>query len=601
VAPSIIALVPAHGMVRVRSSIVGRSVTARATIWAMEPTPATPDGVPRPIAAWDLAADGRDSSGFGQHARVVGEVAFGVSADAAVHRPVARLRGAGHLEVVPTGLGTDPLTVTAWVNAAAAPTTVLGDAVSWFDGGCRHGFTLGFEHGSPCGSHGNDRTAWFGVDAGSQPLLTDHGRPGDASVMVCSLAAFGGSLYAATWEGGSAPLGRVFRRVDGGWEDCGSPWDANAVTRLAVHDGALYAGVSRLRGGGSGLDDSANQAPGGRILRYEGGRAWADMGALEGADSVAGLVPFGGALYAIPMYSEGIFRMEQPGDWRWCGTPGRRLLALGVHRGALYGAGNDHAHVDSAIALTRAGVVVPAREASGGGGVFRYDGGERWTSRGLQPDTTQIYSIETYGGEMYIGTWPNGLVFRAAGLDAPGDATWLSTGRLGDDTEVMNLQAYNGMLYGGTLPGARIHRYEGADGWRVIATVDDTPDVRYRRAASMVLFGGELFVGTLPSAHVHSMRAGAVASHDRSLGSGWHHLAGVRDGRGVTLYVDGGAVATSEGRIEGVLAPGPDTPLVLGGGPRADLEGELADVRLWDRALDGATIARIAAARGPGA
>lgn len=556
-------------------------------------------GMPSPNGAWDLDTDGRDSSGEGRHATVVGEVTFGPSNDPAMRRQVARLQGRGRLEVSLPASGTETRTIAAWVRPEPAATTVLGDVVSWFDPGHRHGFTLGLEHGSPCGSHGNDRTAWFGVDAGSQPILTDHGRPGTESVMVCSLAVFEGSLYAATWEAGPTPRGHVHRRVDEGWEDCGTPWDANAVTRLAVFDGALYAGVSRLKGGGSGLDDSANQSPGGRILRYAGGRAWEDMGGLGGADSVAGLVPFGGSLYAIPMYTEGLFRLEAPGDWRWCGSPGRRLLALGAHAGGLYGAGNDHAHVDSAIAMTKAGVVVPAREAAGGGGIFRYDDGERWVGRGMQPDTTQVYSIETYGGRMYIGTWPTGLVFRGDDLDAQGHATWTSVGRLGDDTEVMNLQAYNGMLYGGTLPGARIFRYDGDAQWRVVATVDETPDVRYRRAASMVLFGGELYVGTLPSAHVHSLKTGAVATHDRSLTSGWHHLAGVRDGRGVTLYVDGAAVATSEGDIEGTLVSTPGTPLVLGGGPRADLEGELADVRLWDQALDATAIGRIAREGGP--
>ncbi len=556
--------------------------------------------VPRPVGAWDLAADGRDAVERGRHATIVGEVMFGPSVDPAVRRPVARLAGTGRLEVPDLHLGTEACTVAAWVNAAAAPTTVLGDVVSWFDPGQRHGFTLGFEHGSPCGSHGNDRTTWFGVDTGSEPIVTDHGKPGDASVMMCSLAAYEGSLYAATWEAGPAPLGRVFRRIDGGWEDCGSPRDTNAVTRLAIHDGALYAAVSRLRGGGSGLEDSVNQVPGGRVLRYEGSRTWADMGVLEGADAIAALVPFAGSLYAIPMYSEGLFRMDGPGAWRWCGTPGRRLLALGAYAGALYGAGNDHAHVDSAIAMTKAGVVVPARESSGGGGVFRYAGDESWTSCGLQLDTTQVYSIETYAGRMFIGTWPTGLVFRAEGIDAAGPASWVSTGRLGDDTEVMNLQAYNGMLYGGTLPGARIFRFDGDERWHAVATVDETPDVLYRRAASMVLYAGELFVGTLPSAHVHSMRAGAVASHDRSLGAGWHHLAGVRDGRRVTLYVDGRAVGTAEGEIEGLLVPRDGTPLVLGGGPRADLEGELADVRLWDQALDPTTIEGMAATGGPG-
>lgn len=541
-----------------------------------------------PIGSWDLAADGRDASGHGLHAVARGAVEFGGSRDPGFDRPVARFGGGGHLEVLPPARwSVGDITVAAWVNAAANPTTVLGDAVAWFDRGSRHGFTLGFEHGAPCGSHGNDRTAWFGIDAGTTPRFVDHGRPGaDVTVMVCSLASLDGTLYAATWEQGPAPRGRVYRLAEAGWVDCGSPWDANAVTRLAVHDGNLYAGASRLRGGGSGLEDSANQNPGGRVLRYEGGARWSDVGQIEGADSVAALVPFGGALYAAPMYSEGVFRLNAPGTWSWCGSPGRRLLALGVHAGALYGAGNDHAHVDSAIALTKAGVVVPARSARGGGGVFRYDGGRRWTSRGLQPDTTQLYSIETYGGRLHVGTWPSGLVFRAADLDAPGDATWEPIGRLGDETEIMNLQAYNGMLYGGTLPRAQLYRYDADDAWTLLATLDETPEVRYRRAASMVVFGGELFVGTLPSAHVFSMRAGSVATNDRSLLPGWHHLTGVRRGGSVELFVDGSLVSRGEGDIAaGSIAPPPETPLVLGGGPRAGLEGEMAAVQLWDRAL----------------
>lgn len=540
------------------------------------------------IGAWDLAADGRDGSGQGVHAASRGGVEFGVKPDAAFGRRVARFRGAGRLEVVPpVGLGARDITVAAWVNAVADPTTALGDVVSWFDPETRHGFTLGFEHGSPCGSHGNDRTAWFGVDVGTAPQFVDHGRPGDATVMVCSLAAFEGDLYAATWEGGPSPRGRVHRLRADGWENCGSPWDANAVTRLAVHGGALYAGVSRLRGGGSGLEDSANQNPGGRVLRYEGGDQWSDSGQLAGADSIAALVPFGGALYAAPMYSQGVFRLDRSGSWDSCGSPGRRLLALGVHAGALYGAGNDHANAESAIALTKAGIVVPARSTSGGGGVFRYDGDGHWTSRGLQPDTTQVYSIETYGGRMHVGTWPTGLVLRATNLDSPGAADWDPIGRLGAETEVMNLQTYNGMLYAGTLPHAQVHRYDGDDDWALVGTLDETPSVRYRRAASMAVFRGELFVGTLPSAHVFSLRTGAVATCDRSLSAGWHHLAGVRSGNRVTLFVDGVAVAASaKDGPGGSFERGPNVPLVLGGGPRAGFEGDLATVRLWDRALD---------------
>ena len=540
------------------------------------------------VGSWDLAVDGRDGSGNLNHAVVHGDVELGGRPDPAFGRPVARLAGAGRLEVIPpAGPGSSELTVAAWVNAARGPTTVLGDVVAWFDPATRHGFTLGFEHGTPCGSHGNDRTAWFGVDTGTAPRFADHGHPGSATVMVCSLASFDGELYAATWEGGAAPRGRVHRLEAGGWADCGSPWDANAVTRLAVHEGSLYAGTSRLRGGGSGLEDSPNQNPGGRVLRFEGGDRWSDQGQLPGADSVAALVPFGGALYAAPMYSEGLFRFDGPGSWTSCGSPGRRLLALGVHAGSLYGAGNDHADVDSAIAMTRAGIVVPARSTAGGGGVYRYDGDGRWTCRGLQADTTQLYSIETYGGRLHVGTWPTGLVFRGASLDAPGDAVWEPIGRLGGETEIMNLQTYNGMLYGGTLPHAQVYRYDGDDDWALLGSLDRTPDVRYRRAASMVVFGGELFVGTLPSGHVHSMRTGGVATCDRSLSPGWHHLAGVRGDRGVTLFVDGEEAAhgPEDGRGD-PFGRNPRVPLVLGGGPRAGFEGDLAEVRLWDRALD---------------
>ena len=548
------------------------------------------------VGSWDLAIDGRDSSGRELHAVPRGAVEFGPSVDVRSGRACATLRGSGRLEVMPAGgFATGDLTVSAWVNAAAAPTTVLGDVVSWFDPTARRGFNLAFEHGSPSGSHGNDRTIWFGIDAGTSPSFVDHGRPSDATVMVCSLAAWDGSLYAATWEEGESPLGHVYRLEPSGWVDCGSPWNANAVTRLAVHDGALYAGVSRMRGGGSGFDDSPNQNPGGRILRYEGGQEWSDQGQLPGADSVTALVPFAGALYAAPMYTEGVFRLGAPGTWTSCGSPGRRLLALGVHGGALYGAGNDHAQPDEAIALTKAGVVVPARSPIGGGGVFRYDGGEDWTSRGLQPDSTQLYSIETYAGGLQVGTWPTGLVFRAANLDATGDATWQSTGRLGDETEIMNLQAFNGKLYGGTLPHAEIHRYDGDDTWVRLASLDETPNVRYRRAASMVVFRGGMYVGTLPSGHVHEMRAGAVATNDRSLLPGWHHLAGVRRGSRVTLFVDGAVVSTAEDPgIGGPIRPAAAVPLVLGGGPRAGFEGELASVAAWDRALTESEVTALA-------
>jgi hypothetical protein len=161
----------------------------------------------------------------------------------------------------------------------------------------------------------------------------------------------------------------------------------------------------------------------------------------------------------------------------------------------------------------------------------------------------------------------------------------------------MNLLAYNGALYGGTLPGAQVHRFDDDRGWTLVGTLDRTPDVRYRRAASMAVYRGELFCGTLPSGTVHSMRAGLVASDDRALPTGWRHVAAVRAGRTIELYLDGSLVARrADDAGRAPLDLGAST-LVLGGGPRGGFEGELADVRLYRRALDHAAVAASAAHR----
>lgn len=544
------------------------------------------------IGSWDLAADGRDGSGRDRHAVPHGVVAFGPSIDPSMPGSVARIdRGNGRFEVPGIhDFGTTDFTLGLWVNANARPTSALGDLAACFDPSTRRGFTLGFGHRDVCGSHSNDRNLLFGLDDGREPRWTEYSPPSGAAVMIYALVVHEDHLYAATWEESPVPLGHVYRLEGRTWVDCGSPWDANSVTRLAVHEGHLYAGVSRIKGGGSGRPDSLNQNPGGRILRYEGGTEWSDCGQLEGADSVAGLVPFDGSLYAIPIYSEGVFRMDAPGAWTWCGTPGRRLLALGVHAGALYGAGNDHAHVDSAIEQTRAGVVVAARSDAGGGGVFRYDGGERWTSLGLQPDTTQLYSIETHGGQMYVSTWPTGLVFRLSPAGA-----WESTGRLGNETEVMPLVSFNGMLYAGSLPHAQVYRLDEDRHWSALKTLDTTPDVLYRRAHAMGVYRGELFCGTLPAANVFSMQAGLAVSYDRALEVGWRHVAAVRAKGTIALHVDGRLVASradDDPALPLDLGAGPT--LWLGSGPQAGLDGELAGVRLYDRALEADEVAGLA-------
>ena len=533
----------------------------------------------------------------GRHAVAHGAVAFGPSTDPTMTGSVARIeRGNGHLEVPGIReLGTADFSLGLWVNANARPTSPLGDLAAFFDPTARRGFTLGFRHEAICGSHCNDRNLFFGLDAGREPRWTDHGSPAKAAVMIYALVVHDDHLYAATWEESSSPLGHVYRLEGREWVDCGTPWDANAVTRLAVHEGHLYAGVSRVKGGGSGRPDSLNQNPGGRILRYEGGTEWSDCGQLEGADSVGGLVPFDGALYATPLYSQGLFRMDAPGRWTWCGTPGRRLLALGVHDGALYGAGNDHVHVESAIEQTRAGVVVAAESSEGGGGVFRYDGGERWTSCGLQPDTTQIYSIETHGGQMYISTWPTGLVFR---LGPSG--RWESTGRLGrrdrgDGARIVQRDALRG--HAAARPGLPPRP----------ATRGGRRSARWTRRPTSSIAGRTPWASIAASCSAarclarmstRCRPAWPSPTIERSGSAGGTSRRSAQRGT-IALYVDGRRVASRADDDPAVpidLGRGPT--LWLGGGPQAGLDGELARVRLYDRALAAGEIAALAARRG---
>ena len=207
----------------------------------------------------------------------------------------------------------------------------------------------------------------------------------------------------------------------------------------------------------------------------------------------------------------------------------------------------------------------------------------------MQPDTTQVYSFETHGGQLHISTWPTGLVFRR-----DGDG-WTNIGRLGGETEVMALASYNGTLYAGTLPHAEVYRYEADGSWAALRSLDQTPDVLYRRAHAMGVYRGELFCGTLPSGRVYSLQTGLATSHDRALEPGWRHVSAVRAGDRIDLYVDGRSVAGRSDPVSGsVLDLGAGSVLRLGGGPHAGLDGELADVRLYDRALQPDEVAALA-------
>ncbi len=524
------------------------------------------------VGHWPLSQDARDVSGHALRAEIQGDVAF--IDDPAVGGAAAFGQGS-RIQVALDERHREQLTeltVAGWIRAESEPADVLGSIISCFDPESRTGFELALQHGVTTTHQHNAANLEFGVDWGSQATWQDLGQLGD-SVAIWALAVHEGQLFASTLGGDGR--GHVFRFDGTNWHDLGPVGDANSVHALASYHGQIYAGTTRYRAGGSGLVGSSNDHPGGSIHRYDPGHGWVDEGRLDGVDSISGFVVHRGTLYASALYQRGVFRHAGDQNWESCGDPGRRLLALGVFDGHVFGAGNDHVDVDDAIRRTGLGQLVPAESLESGGGVFQLTAPDHWTSWGMLPDTTQVYSLAVSHDSLVASTWPNGLVYRRED-----DDSWSLLGRLGDETEVMGLITYNGVLYGGTLPHAQIYRYVRRGVWDCVGTVDVSPGALYRRASALAVYNGKLFCGTLPSGRVHAMRTGNVATHDQALTAGWHHVVATCRPGEVALYLDGECVARSKSQDEPVKIP-PNLPLTIGNGTRARFDGLLRDVRLY--------------------
>jgi hypothetical protein len=218
------------------------------------------------------------------------------------------------------------------------------------------------------------------------------------------------------------------------------------------------------------------------------------------------------------------------------------------------------------------------------GEVYRFDGKE-WGTVGRLPETTQTYGFAVYEGRLYVSTWPTARVYRYER-----DGVWTDCGRLGDERESMGLAVHNGKMSGGTLPLAEVYRYDGGNAWSRTGQLDKTPDVKYRRAWSMAVYQGKLFCGTLPSGRVYSIEAGKSVTHDRALAPGWRHVAAVRAGGTLTLYVDGRPVTSSTKFVPADYDISNDRPLRIGFGDHDYFSGTIRDVRLYNRALSGKEI-----------
>jgi hypothetical protein len=460
-------------------------------------------------------------------------------------------------------LGTRDFTITAHIHTERDLDDAVGDIVSMYDPVERRGFNFNIKSNPVVFSQSNLRQLQFGIDQGRMGEWMDAGRPGN-NIYVMALAVFDGDLYAGTCEPGKDDRGRIYRYAGGtGWIDCGSPDESNSISVLAGFDGKLYAGSARYNLGGSSLPSSPNERPGGRVYRYEGGTKWIPCGKLGESAAVSGMAVYQGKLHASSLYAPaGTFRYEGGERWISTGTPeGRRVEAMAVYDGALWGTGYDK------------------------GEIYRYDG-KLWTIVGSLPETTQTYGFAIFEGKLYVSTWPSASAYRY-----DGDHQWTHCGKLGDEKEVMGMAVHNGKMYAGTLPLAEVHRYESGKTWTRTGQLDRTPDVKYRRAWSMAVYRGKLFCGTLPSGHVHWLEAGKSVTHDRMIEPGWRHVAAVRaDGR-LRLFADGKLAAESDSFAARDYNLSNGKPLRIGFGDHDYFNGMMRDVRLYGRALSGPEVA----------
>jgi hypothetical protein len=551
------------------------------------------------IGHWKLQGDCRDSSGKENHG-TARNMTFTAGPGGEAQGAAAFNGRDGWIDVPDAEslhFGKKDFSVAVWVKPEATMTNVFGDILSKFDGAKRRGVNFHIA-GSASGysSMCDTRHVHFGIDDGYLGDWTDCGKPDQTNALITSLVVFEGQMYAGI-AGADDPQKacRVYRWAGGGkWIDCGRLGnDPNhlSVQSLFVHKGKLYGGTGiwskkRAWGGETGIGKPAAAKP--HVFAYEGGTSWRDLGQVGETTRMMCMASFKGELYV------GLDKLKKtvPGKcfkytgdaWVDCGAPdGENFENLLPFGGTLYGATH--------------------------GSIFKYQGGKEWTCIGKLPfNINQIHSIEAYRGSLYIGTWPQGYA-----LQYEGGEKWAIDGRLGvplkqgerEVNEINDLTVHNGKLYAGVIPKAEVYRYEGDREWTLLRSLaHKTPydskiaDTWYR-VTVMASYQGILYAGTGSVygmsedrdpdgtlGRVYSIQAGQVVSHEHDIGGGWTHLAVVRKGEVLQMYVNGklsAACAAPKGRVFDLSNI---EPLKIGFGAQNYFTGAMADLRLYDRALD---------------
>ena len=550
----------------------------------------------RLVAHWPLQSDARD---------IVG-TAHGQPEQLTFGKRGALFNGRDARILVPAAIapnvGTSDFSLAVRVRCETPFASTLGDLLSKFDPAARRGINLHLAGSSPAYSAMSDaRHVHFGIDDGYLGEWQDHGKPWASNSLISNLVAYDGNLYCGIADA-DRPEDRahVFRfGGDQKWIDCGrlgSDANHHSVMSMIVHDGKLVAGTGiwdwvQALGGLKGAPAPAAT----RVFQYEGGTTWKDLGQVGHGSRVLCLASFQGELYAgLDSVGEGKAFKYDGQNWIDCGAPdGKNFECLLPWGGTLY--------------------------ASTHGNVYEYDGGKSWKRIGTAPhDINQIHSMQIVGGKVLLGTWPQGYVLRQNGAD------WTKIGRLGLPegpkllNEVMDLTVYNGKLYAGLIPLAEVYRYERDGDWSLLGSLarradwDVNTTATWARVTCLSAFGGRLFAGTgscqgraldapvdSSLGRVRSIQAGQVVSHERDIGGEWTHIAAVRRGRKLELFINGRLATSSTLREGPAFNLSNEAPLWIGFGAQNSFHGEMADLRWYAGALDAAAVAQLANAESP--
>ena len=550
------------------------------------------------IAHWPLEETALDA--VGQNHGVARHVSFGATADAAGPQ-AASFNGRDSVIGVPDAkalrLGNRDFTIAAWVRCAMPMRGVFGDVLSKFDSACRCGFNLQIAGSSPGYTSMSDaRHVHFGIDDGYVGNWEDCGKPWPSNSLVTALVAMEGELYAGIADADDAmDAAHVFRWAGGTeWIDCGRLGnDPNhlSVQSMIVHNGQLYAGTGVWdwnRASGKGFEPARSH-----VFVYQGGKEWRDLGQVGNSVRVLSLASFNGELYAgLDRVGGGHCFRYDGSQWIDCGAPdGDNLENLMPLGGVLYGATHRN--------------------------YYRYEGGQTWTCFAREPHgITQTHALQTVGGRLWAGTWPQGYVLRYEG-----DDQWVSTGRLGipeglrEINEINDLIVYNGKLYAGVIPKAQVWRYEADGHWTLLNSLASRPDYAdaeafsWCRVPTFAAYRGRLFAGTgscisravdidpdCTLGRVYAIELGQVVSHDYDIGGGWTHLAAVRAGKRLRLYVNGEPAASSQAPPGHSFDLTNTRPLTIGFGSQGHFAGMIRDVRIYAGALDEQDIESVQAA-----